>query len=126
MFWLCQTEILTILATMNTSDQSLFPMDSAFKHRWEWKYIKVDYENGRIQDWIIKIGEKEFKWKSVLKGINDYIIEAKKSTDKQMGEFFIMPKAYENNNTITFEEFRDKVLFYLFNDVFKGDKNFFC
>lgn len=117
---------LTILATMNTSDQSLFPMDSAFKRRWEWKYIKIDYENERIQDWIIKIGNKEFKWKSVLKGINDYIRETKKSTDKQMGEFFIMPKAYENNNTITFEEFRDKVLFYLFNDVFRGDRNFFA
>lgn len=117
---------LTILATMNTSDQSLFPMDSAFKRRWEWKYIKIDYENERIQDWIIKIGDKEFKWKSVLKGINDYIRETKKSTDKQMGEFFIIPKAYENNNTtITFEDFRDKVLFYLFNDVFKGDRNFF-
>lgn len=114
---------LTILATMNTSDQSLFPMDSAFKRRWEWKYIKIDYENKRIQDWIIKIGDKEFKWKSALKGINDYIRERKNSTDKQMGEFFIMPK---DNDIITFEEFRDKVLFYLFNDVFKGDRSFFA
>ena len=115
---------LTILATMNTSDQSLFPMDSAFKRRWEWKYIKINYENERIQDWIIKIGEKEFKWKSVLKGINDYIRESKKATDKQMGEFFIMPNG--NDKTITFEDFRDKVLFYLFNDVFKGDRSFFA
>ena len=115
---------LTVLATMNTSDQSLFPMDSAFKRRWEWKYIKINYENERIQDWIIKIGEKEFKWKSVLKGINDYIRESKKATDKQMGEFFIMPNG--NDKTITFEDFRDKVLFYLFNDVFKGDRSFFA
>ena len=115
---------LTVLATMNTSDQSLFPMDSAFKRRWEWKYIKINYENERIQDWIIKIGEKEFKWKSVLKGINDYIRESKKATDKQMGDFFIMPNG--NDKTITFEDFRDKVLFYLFNDVFKGDRSFFA
>ena len=87
-------------------------------------YIKINYENERIQDWIIKIGEKEFKWKSVLKGINDYIRESKKATDKQMGDFFIMPNG--NDKTITFEDFRDKVLFYLFNDVFKGDRSFFA
>ena len=113
---------LTILATMNTSDQSLFPMDSAFKRRWEWKYIKIDYD--KIKDWKLHINKQELSWKCVLKHINDYIRERKNATDKQLGEFFLMSK--DSKNVIGFEEFRDKVLFYLFNDVFKGDRSFFA
>ena len=113
---------LTILATMNTSDQSLFPMDSAFKRRWEWKYIKIDYD--KIKDWKLSINNLKLSWKCVLKHINDYIRERKNATDKQLGEFFLMSK--DSNNVISFEEFRDKVLFYLFNDVFKGDRSFFA
>ena len=114
---------LTILATMNTSDQSLFPMDSAFKRRWEWKYIKIDYD--KIKDWKLYINKQELSWKCVLKHINDYIRERKNATDKQLGEFFIMTMD-GTNNVIKFEDFRDKVLFYLFNDVFKGDRSFFA
>ena len=114
---------LTILATMNTSDQSLFPMDSAFKRRWEWKYIKIDYD--KIKDWKLYINKQELSWKCVLKHINDYIRERKNATDKQLGEFFLMSKD-SKNKVIRFEEFRDKVLFYLFNDVFKGDRSFFA
>ena len=110
---------LSIKATMNTSDQSLYPMDSAFKRRWDWEYVSISYKDIK---WTMKINEKEYEGEKVVRGINKYIAANLHSADKQIGSHFIMPK--NDGNEITFNEFRDKVLFYLFNDVFKDDDNF--
>lgn len=109
---------LYIIATMNTSDQSLFPMDSAFKRRWIWKNVKIDYD--KIKDWSIDIAGQKYNWSKILKAINQYIRDQKKATDKQMGEFFVK----SDDKVVGYEDFRDKVLFYLFNDVFKGNRGF--
>ena len=108
---------LTVFATMNTSDQSLYPMDSAFKRRWEWKYVKVDYKNEDAKKKKIVFSEGVHNWIDALEAINMFIKEKLRSTDKQMGEFFINPDSDE----IPYADFRDKVLFYLFNDAFKDD-----
>ena len=100
-----------IYATMNTSDQSLFPMDSAFKRRWEMKYIKIDYTN-KEADYTFNVGGKDYHWLEYLPCFNDKITLATDSEDKQMGEFFI-----RSNMTAT--EFKNKVMFYLWNDVCK-------
>ena len=100
-----------IYATMNTSDQSLFPMDSAFKRRWEMKYIKIDYTNSEA-DYTFNVGGKDYHWLEYLPCINDKITLATDSEDKQMGEFFI-----RSNMSAT--EFKNKVMFYLWNDVCK-------
>ena len=100
-----------IYATMNTSDQSLFPMDSAFKRRWEMKYIKIDYTNSEA-DYTFKVNGADYHWLEYLPCINDKITLATDSEDKQMGEFFI-----RSNMTAT--EFKNKVMFYLWNDVCK-------
>lgn len=100
-----------IYATMNTSDQSLFPMDSAFKRRWEMKYIKIDYTNQEA-NYTFNVGGKDYHWLEYLPCINDKITLATDSEDKQMGEFFI-----RSNMTAT--EFKNKVMFYLWNDVCK-------
>lgn len=100
-----------IYATMNTSDQSLFPMDSAFKRRWEMKYIKIDYDN-KDADYTFKVNGADYHWLEYLPCINDRITLATDSEDKQMGEFFI-----RSNMTAT--EFKNKVMFYLWNDVCK-------
>lgn len=100
-----------IYATMNTSDQSLFPMDSAFKRRWEMKYIKIDYDN-KDADYTFKVNGADYHWLEYLPCINDKITLATDSEDKQMGEFFI-----RSNMTAT--EFKNKVMFYLWNDVCK-------
>ncbi len=100
-----------IYATMNTSDQSLFPMDSAFKRRWEMKYIKIDYTNSEA-NYTFNVGGKDYHWLEYLPCINDKITLATDSEDKQMGEFFI-----RSNMTAT--EFKNKVMFYLWNDVCK-------
>ena len=108
---------LNILATMNTSDQSLFPMDSAFKRRFDWEYVPINYEKAEA-DFIVGDTGFNFKWLDFLKKVNADIYKVTQSEDKQMGEFFIKPK---NKDYITLDEFRSKVLFYLWDSVYKDE-----
>lgn len=103
---------LHIIATMNTSDQSLFPVDSAFKRRWEWKYVPISDAG---MDWKIVVGEEEYDWWAFLGKINEKIGEMTDSQDKKLGYFFV--KA--TDNVIDTETIVNKVFFYLWNDVFK-------
>lgn len=105
---------LHILATMNTSDQSLFPMDSAFKRRWDWKYVPIQYCGASSDDFIIKIGDKEFRWIDFLRAVNDKIRRTTESEDKQLGNYFI-------KSNINEEEFKSKVMFYLWSEVCKDE-----
>ena len=112
---------LYIWATMNTSDQSLFPMDSAFKRRWEWKYSKISEpekdENGNSwPKWEIQVGSG-YGWWDFLKKINVVIRDVTQSADKQLGYFFV--KLPKGQRIIDAETFVNKVIFYLWNDVFK-------
>lgn len=129
---------MSLLATMNTSDQSLFPIDSAFKRRWDWKYIKI--KNGKDKlgnqlnwkivikdedDNVVKVGEnEEFSWWTFIEKINTIIASMTSSADKQLGYFFCKPteKAEETDeepSIITADTLVGKVIFYLWNDVFK-------
>ena len=111
---------LYILATMNTSDQSLFPIDSAFKRRWEWEYVKVNYPDAT--QFTLKIDDKhKYNWGDVLLGLNNYIKGETHNTNKILGNRFVQAGA---DKTISAKSFRDKVLFFLFNDVFKDDDDF--
>lgn len=105
---------LYIWATMNTSDQSLFPIDSAFKRRWEWKYIPI--KNHPDKNYKIKIGESKYDWWQFLESINREIGTITSSEDKKLGYFF----AKAEDGVIKDEQFVGKVLFYLWNDVFKN------
>lgn len=130
---------MSILATMNTSDQSLFPIDSAFKRRWDWKYIKIKpgkNENGEKLDWNIQIegangepvkiiGEStKLSWWKFIQKVNIIIASMTSSADKQLGYFFCKPSKKSNETDekptiITADTLVGKVIFYLWNDVFK-------
>lgn len=130
---------MSILATMNTSDQSLFPIDSAFKRRWDWKYIKIKKgkdKNGKELGWNIQIEdangepvkiikeETKLPWWNFIQRVNEIIASMTSSADKQLGYFFCKPskKANETDEKptiITADTLVGKVIFYLWNDVFK-------
>lgn len=109
---LCLPSNLYIYATMNTSDQSLFPIDSAFKRRWDWEYEPIKYKN---TDWMIDIQGDKYSWVSFQKEINRRIFEATSSEDKMLGDYFVNP----SNGIITEKMLLNKILFYLWNDVCK-------
>ena len=126
---------LYILATMNTSDQSLFPMDSAFKRRWEWKYVptnikgdkkkvlkveskeKTELFNREQEKKVLRLGMYEYDWSVFLEKINKCITAATHSDDKQLGFWFV--KTHKGSNEIKLDTFVSKVIFYLWTDVFK-------
>ena len=113
---------LYIWATMNTSDQSLFPIDSAFKRRWDWQYMPISEgrdKNGRSKNWKIEADTQTYSWWSFIQKINDEIYDKTNSEDKKLGYYFCKP----TNGVIKVETFVSKVLFYLWNDVFKDFDN---
>lgn len=132
---ICKGEVLGlpcnfyIWATMNTSDQSLFPIDSAFKRRWDWKYMKIregKNEKGEVLDWKIIVrdrdknnvnilGKEYLSWWAFIQKINEIIASMTLSADKQLGYFFCKAKEGVIDERILV----GKVIFYLWNDVFK-------
>lgn len=110
---------MSILATMNTSDQSLFPIDSAFKRRWDWEYIPIAQgkdEDDNNLDWRIETTAESNSWWDFVRSINTVIAGTTHSEDKELGFFFT--KA-DKSGRISKERFVGKVVFYLWNDVFK-------
>jgi hypothetical protein len=117
---------LSLLATMNTSDQSLFPMDSAFKRRWDWEYMPICYlektEDNKTNDsfkFYVKIdNNRSFGWIDFIKSVNNKIKHNDNlGMDKCIGNYFIKPE----KNEISLKEFVNKAIFYLWNDVFKDE-----
>lgn len=103
---------LYIWATMNTSDQSLFPIDSAFKRRWDWTYMPI---SNAEKDWIIEVDGSKYNWWQFLEKINEKIGSTTNSEDKKLGYFFCKAQ----DGVISAKTFVGKVIFYLWNDVFK-------
>ena len=105
---------LYIWATMNTSDQSLFPIDSAFKRRWDWKYVPI--RDKKEENYKIETVSYLFDWWDFLTKVNLAIGEATSSEDKKLGYFFCKG---DKKGRISTDKFVSKVLFYLWTDVFK-------
>lgn len=103
---------LYIWATMNTSDQSLFPIDSAFKRRWDWTYMPI---SNAEKNWIIEVDGSKYDWWQFLEKINEKIGSITNSEDKKLGYFFCKAQ----DGVISAKTFVGKVIFYLWNDVFK-------
>lgn len=113
---------LSIVSTMNTSDNSIYFMDNAFKRRWDWEFINVDDDNQNevAKKMLIKIQGEEYKWVDFVDNLNNFIRskyrEIRKIEDKQIGYFFI------NEDVITEEHIKNKLLFFVWDSVFTNNK----
>ncbi len=104
---------LFIYATMNTSDQSLFPIDSAFKRRWDWHYTAIKPAE---KNHILDVNGTRYNWTSFIRLVNEKIYDLTKSEDKQLGYWFIKP---DDSGIVDWKLFVCKALFYIWNDVIK-------
>jgi 5-methylcytosine-specific restriction endonuclease McrBC GTP-binding regulatory subunit McrB len=108
---------LFIHATMNTSDQSLFPIDSAFKRRWDWEYVPIEFKDTEANDYKLNIGNEKYSWRGFVEAVNEKIETITESEDKKLGPFFV--KSYDKS--ISEKKFKAKVLFYIWNDILKDE-----
>ena len=119
---------LSILATINTSDESIYYLDSAFKRRWDWEYVKAPHGShiyipeGFPDVKLIIYGEEKETWLYYIVGINELIKSnhqvIRRIEDKQIGWWFIKPE----NGKVDLDQVKDKLMFYLWDSVFSRDK----
>ncbi|MGB6298942.1 MAG: restriction endonuclease, partial [Rivularia sp. (in: cyanobacteria)] len=125
---------LSIIATINTSDESIYYLDTAFKRRWGWEYVEAPSIKVSVphEVMLIELSMPEVKvigWYLVIIGVNEFIKSChhsiRKIEDKQIGWWFIIPeKIWEDNPeqfpyryAIIFQQVRDKLMFYLWDSV---------
>lgn len=109
-----------IWATMNSADQGVFPMDTAFKRRWDFRYMGIDKGADKISGYAVPVGTptRMVNWDMLRRGINHVLLEAGVNEDKLLGPFFISPAKLADSDGFT-QVFKDKVLLYLFEDAAK-------
>ena len=116
---------LFIWATMNSADQGVFPMDTAFKRRWDFKYFSINTNEELIENTRTFINGEEISWNNLRKQINEELLSYKINEDKLMGPFFAFNEFM--NETIPEETFKDifknKIIMYLFEDAAKSRRN---
>lgn len=118
---------LFIWATMNSADQGVFPMDTAFKRRWTFTYIGINDNDKDLQGKTVEIGSKvvqKVEWNKLRKAINDFLAKQKINEDKQLGPYFIsrdivVPAGNEIDKNAFADVFKSKVIMYLFEDAAK-------
>jgi 5-methylcytosine-specific restriction protein B len=121
---------LSIIATINTSDESIYYLDSAFKRRWDWEYVNSPSGQFKEKDihpdfqevYLIINGQEKRKWAYYIIGVNEFIKSNYQSIrrieDKQIGWWFIKPE----DGKVEIQQVRDKLMFYLWDNVFARDK----
>ena len=121
-----------IWATMNSADQGVFPMDTAFKRRWDFTYLGIDDNDSDIRGKYVVVGNKNqqrIEWNELRKAINEFLAKEKINEDKQLGPYFIarkivVPKTGNEIDSAEFcKVFKNKVLMYLFEDAGKQKRN---
>lgn len=110
-----------ILGTVNTSDQNVNVIDTAFKRRFEFVYVDVspvyDDNNSIMNEYSFMLESKEFKWNKLYMSLNELITtKLELSEDKQIGQFFIKFNNYSTEEQ-KFSAIQNKLLHYLWDDV---------
>lgn len=118
-----------IWATMNSADQGVFPMDTAFKRRWDFTYLGIDDNDEEIQKKTVVLGNAPYQhrveWNSLRKAINKFLADKGINEDKQLGPYFLARKKVvpeqgdEIDRDVFVDAFKNKVIMYLFEDAAK-------
>lgn len=109
---------LYLWATMNSADQGVYPMDTAFKRRWDFEYIDIDNNDKDINHYWFEVAGVKIHWNSLRKAINKELTDNGINEDKLMGAFFVSKNVIdENNNEKFIKAFCNKVIMYLFEDA---------
>lgn len=117
--WLALPSNLSIWATMNSADQGVFPMDTAFKRRWEFRYIGIDEYQSEIENVSVTLKEGyTVKWNELRTKINNLLASKGVNEDKLLGPFFVDARSHEEAGDFA-EAFKNKVLLYIYEDAAK-------
>ena len=116
-----------IWATMNSADQGVFPMDTAFKRRWDFTYLDIDDSEAGIVGKKVVLGQGDYRriveWNALRKAINNELLTYKVNEDKLMGPYFIskknLPEGEMIDPAVFTRIFKNKVIMYLFDDAAK-------
>ena len=116
-----------VWATMNSADQGVHPMDTAFKRRWDFTYLSINEKEEGIKNYKIKVGENEYNWNDLRNAINHVLLEeCKVNEDKLMGPYFIsndsLKKSVVDSKELV-KVFKNKVIMYLFDDAAKHKRS---
>ncbi|PWB88378.1 AAA family ATPase [Methanobrevibacter thaueri] len=116
---------LFIWASMNSADQGVFPMDTAFKRRWDFKYFSINHNEDLIKDTHFIINQKPLNWNDLRKRINDELLSYNINEDKLIGPFFAFTEYMNQEIEIkTFKDiFKNKIIMYLFEDAARSRRN---
>ncbi|MCC8174526.1 MAG: AAA family ATPase, partial [Odoribacter sp.] len=121
-----------IWATMNSADQGVFPMDTAFKRRWSFEYIGIDAEEKDMPKSVkiyLPVDDKPtyyVEWNVLRKAINSYLTINNVNEDKLMGPFFVSNAVMSSNSKDTIvNAIKNKVIMYLFEDAAKRCRGVF-
>ena len=108
-----------IWATMNSPDQGVFPMDTAFKRRWDFTYIGINENENKVKDYNFKINNNDINWNNLRKSINKFLLSNRINEDKLMGPYFLSAKVLGGDSENFIKAVENKVLMYLFDDAAK-------
>lgn len=110
---------MNIVATMNSADQGVMPMDSAFKRRWAFMYIRIAIEGAVHEGEKLAYSGREITWGNLVRAINLKLTNLGYDEDRLIGPYFIKPKETGNRRAT------DKLLLYLWDDVLRHNRNLF-
>ncbi|RZJ91918.1 MAG: hypothetical protein EOO20_03590 [Chryseobacterium sp.] len=116
---------LYLWATMNSADQGVFPLDAAFKRRWQVRYLPLDANEDKLSGLTLTFAGTEYTWNYLRKAINSWLtIRAGVAEDRLIAPFFISPEELGDKDNAP-EVFKSKLLLYLKDDVLRHKKGFF-
>lgn len=111
---------MSIYATMNSADQGVNPLDSAFKRRWNFVYVPINFENAEHKNEQIQYAGRKVTWQNFGQAINRKLIELGINEDKLLGEYFVNKVEIKD-----VDKFETKIISYMFEDIFKFNRRGF-